>query len=289
MMSSSCASAVGLSKAQCASASYSYTLIVAWIALSALLILFNKWLLTDYQFAFPVTLTMMHMVFCFTLSAILISLDFVPAVKMTRPVFLRQIVPIGALFAGTLYCGNAAYLHLSVSFLQMLKALMPTATYACGVLYGLEKPSSRTISIMVVITVGVMIASYGELQFVWTGVILQLIGIATESNRIVLIQRLMQDTGIKMNPIQSMYYICPICFLFLIPLYFIFEHKRLTSQYTIYFLTEYNASLLFSMNMFVAFGLNVSVYLLVGNTSALTMNIAGANSLSNLKTDLFEY
>ena len=34
---------------------------------------------------------------------------------------MRTIVPIGFLYAGTLWLGNAAYIHLSVSFIQMLK------------------------------------------------------------------------------------------------------------------------------------------------------------------------
>lgn len=40
----------------------------------------------------------------------------------------RAFMPIGALYAGTLWLGNAAYLYLSVSFIQMLKvrALPPT-------------------------------------------------------------------------------------------------------------------------------------------------------------------
>ncbi len=33
----------------------------------------------------------------------------------------RAIVPIGLCYAGTLWVGNAAYLYLSVSFIQMLK------------------------------------------------------------------------------------------------------------------------------------------------------------------------
>lgn len=34
---------------------------------------------------------------------------------------MRTIVPIGFLYAGTLWLGNAAYVYLSVSFIQMLK------------------------------------------------------------------------------------------------------------------------------------------------------------------------
>ena len=34
-------------------------------------------------------------------------------------------MPIGVAFAVVLWLGNAAYLYLSVSFIQMIKALMP--------------------------------------------------------------------------------------------------------------------------------------------------------------------
>ena len=41
----------------------------------------------------------------------------------------------GALFSGTLWFGNASYTYLSVSFIQMLKALMPAAVYTCSVIW----------------------------------------------------------------------------------------------------------------------------------------------------------
>ncbi len=39
--------------------------------------------------------------------------------------YRTAIVPIGVAFALVLWMGNAAYLYLSVSFIQMIKALMP--------------------------------------------------------------------------------------------------------------------------------------------------------------------
>lgn len=44
-------------------------------------------------------------------------------VKMTGRVYLRAIVPIGFMFSLSLICGNMAYLHLSVAFIQMLKVM----------------------------------------------------------------------------------------------------------------------------------------------------------------------
>ena len=49
---------------------------------------------------------------------------------MSAETYVRAVVPIGACFAGTLWLGNAAYLYLSVAFIQMLKVgrLPPAGT-----------------------------------------------------------------------------------------------------------------------------------------------------------------
>jgi hypothetical protein len=48
-------------------------------------------------------------------------LDAAKEVHMTREVFTRSILPIAILFSGSLILSNKAYLHLTVSFIQMLK------------------------------------------------------------------------------------------------------------------------------------------------------------------------
>ena len=82
---------------------------------------------------------------------------------------------------------------------------------------------------MAVITMGVMIASYGELLFVLAGVVYQLASICTESNRIVLVQILLQSKGVKLNPITTMYYISPCCLVFLFLPWLIIEAPLLFS------------------------------------------------------------
>jgi hypothetical protein len=49
----------------------SYLLMAAWISLSATVILFNKYVLSYAGFPFPITLTMIHMLFCSILTALL--------------------------------------------------------------------------------------------------------------------------------------------------------------------------------------------------------------------------
>ncbi|KAM1749699.1 hypothetical protein ACFX12_010529 [Malus domestica] len=45
---------------------------------------------------------------------------------MSRDLYLSSVVPIGALYSLSLWLSNSAYIFLSVSFIQMLKALMPS-------------------------------------------------------------------------------------------------------------------------------------------------------------------
>ena len=54
---------------------------------------------------------------------------------MSRDLYLSSVVPIGALYSLSLWLSNSAYIFLSVSFIQMLKALMPVAVYSIGVAF----------------------------------------------------------------------------------------------------------------------------------------------------------
>lgn len=269
-----CASALGLSSHQCSSVITSYAYTLLWIALSTVVIIYNKWILTIVGFDFPISLTMWHMAFCSVASFVLVRLKLVETVNIPTKLYLRTAVPIALLFSGTLWMGNAAYLTLSVSFIQMIKALMPAATYTCSVVYGIEKRTTENICIMLVISFGVALASYGELNFVLVGVLYQLGAIFTESNRIVLLQILLQNNGIKFNPVQSMYYISPLCFLFLSIPWAVLEKPRLQESRFLVTMEEDSYGM-FMGNAITAFALNVAVFLLIGQTSALAMNIAG--------------
>jgi hypothetical protein len=135
-----------------------------WIALSASVILFNKYILAFGGFPFPISLTVWHMLFSSSIASTLVWTGRVPSTEgMDARKCASAVLPIGALFAGTLWLGNAAYLHLSVSFIQMLKALMPAAVYGVGCLFSTETFAWKCVLNMLIITFGVALASAGEL------------------------------------------------------------------------------------------------------------------------------
>lgn len=213
---------------------------------------------------------MWHMAFCSSLAWLIIRAGYVEPVKMNTETYVRTIVPIGFLYAGTLWLGNAAYVYLSVSFIQMLKASMPVAVFAVGCGFGTEHFTVPRLANMLVIGTGIAIASFGEINFIWIGVILQMASVATESTRLTLVQILLQRRGIKLNPITTLYLIAPCCFAFLcIPFAFIELPKILNDE------TVKLSPLIFLTNASAAFALNMAVFLLIGKTSALTMNVAG--------------
>ncbi|CAN8284254.1 unnamed protein product [Cochlearia groenlandica] len=211
------------------------------------------------------------MSFCSSLATILIKIfKIVEPVSLSRDTYLRSIVPIGALYSLSLWLSNSAYIYLSVSFIQMLKALMPVAVYTIGVLLKKETFRSKIMTNMVSISLGVAIAAYGEARFDLYGVVLQLGAVGFEATRLVLIQILLTSKGINLNPITSLYYVAPCCFVFLSVPWLFVEYPILKENSSFRF-----DFVVFGTNSICAFALNLAVFLLVGKTSALTMNVAG--------------
>ncbi|MED6120273.1 hypothetical protein PIB30_019423 [Stylosanthes scabra] len=251
----------------------SYTYVAIWIFLSFTVIVYNKYILDRkmYNWPYPISLTMIHMAFCSSLAYILVRvLKLVEPVSMSRDLYLRSVVPIGALYSLSLWFSNSAYIYLSVSFIQMLKALMPVAVYSISVLFKKEGFKNETMANMLSISFGVAIAAYGEAKFDAWGVSLQLMAVAFEATRLVLIQILLNSKGISLNPITSLYYIAPCCLVFLSIPWLIMEYPSLRDNSSFHL-----DFVIFGTNSFCAFALNLAVFLLVGKTSALTMNVAG--------------
>ncbi|XP_057550826.1 probable sugar phosphate/phosphate translocator At2g25520 [Amaranthus tricolor] len=251
----------------------SYTYVAIWIFLSFTVIVYNKFILDRkmYNWPYPISLTMIHMSFCSSLAFLLVKvLKLVESVTMSREVYFSSVVPIGALYACSLWLSNSAYIYLSVSFIQMLKALMPVAVYSIGVLLKKENFKGVIMGNMIAISVGVAIAAYGEAKFDTWGVFLQLGAVAFEATRLVLIQILLTSKGINFNPITSLYYVAPCCLVFLSIPWILVEYPLLRDSSSFHL-----DWFIFGTNSVCAFALNLAVFLLVGKTSALTMNVAG--------------
>jgi hypothetical protein len=109
-----------------------------------------------------------------------------------------------------------------------------------------------------VIVIGIVIASFGEIKFVFIGFLYQLGGIVFEAIRLVMVQRLLSSAEFKMDPLVSLYYFAPVCAIMNGVTALIFEVPSMTLA------NIYEAGVFTLLaNALVAFLLNVSVVFLV--------------------------
>ncbi|GAA5972849.1 hypothetical protein JCM11641_003971 [Rhodosporidiobolus odoratus] len=251
-------------------------IIACWISLSSAVILFNSYILrsgnSGLGFPYPVFLTTTHLVYA-TIATRLMRrfthlLDGLDNIEMSWNRWYSNIVPIGALFSASLIFSNLAYLTLSVSFIQILKAMTSVVVLGMSVLMGLDKFNQRTFIVVLAISFGVALASYGEVVFVFSGFIFQCLGILFEATRLVAIQKLLQ--GLRMDPLVSLYYYAPVCATLNCLLIPVFEGWKPFEVV----LEKVGGFTLF-LNCNVALLLNVAVVFLIGCASSLVLTLSG--------------
>lgn len=133
------------------------------------------------------------------------------SLPIDRRFFLRTILPIGFLYSGSLVCSNVVYLYLSVPFIQMLKSASPVVVLFFSWLWGIADPTLSTLLNILVIVLGVAMASFGEIQFSWVGFMYQVGGTVFEAMRLVMIQVMLSSEGLQMDPLVGLYYYAPVC------------------------------------------------------------------------------
>ncbi|KAK4702099.1 hypothetical protein P7C70_g4131, partial [Phenoliferia sp. Uapishka_3] len=259
-------------------------IIMLWIALSSSVILQNAYIL-------PIFLTTFHLLYATAGTRVLLRtthlLDGLKNVEMSWDRWMRNIVPIGALFSASLIFSNLAYLTLrypdslrgfpesaltfasySVSFIQMLKAFTSVAVLTMSVLMGLDKFNQRTAIVVVAISFGVALAAWGEIDFALDGFLYQTFGIMFEATRLVAIQKLLQ--GLRMDPLVSLYYYAPVCAglnALLIPVYEGWApFEQIIPVVGLPFLI---------VNASTALLLNIAVVFLIGSASSLVLTLSG--------------
>ena len=167
----------------------SYSYVICWMSISIAVIMFNKWLLAYSGFPFPIALTVWHMLFCSLVGILAVRvLKLVKSHNMSQRDYIRNVMPIGLLYAGSLWLSNSSYLYLSVSFIQMTKSLMPGLVYASGTVIGTEKFSQGTTLNMLLIAFGVVVCAIGEENLQLVGLMQQLLALVLEASRLTLVQ-----------------------------------------------------------------------------------------------------
>jgi hypothetical protein len=106
----------------------------------------------------------------------------------------------------------------------------PAAILVATSSLGLETPTGKIWLNIIVIVVGTMIASFGEIKFVLSGFMFQMAGLLFEAYRLALVQRLLFSEESRMDPLVSLYYYSPVCALMILVLALFTELPVMTVQ-----------------------------------------------------------
>ena len=257
-----------------------YTL--AWMCVSSGLIMLNKYILSSLKFEYPLTLCSLGMLFSGIVSAVLFKFFKVGyngddnQFKSFQE-YCKIILPIGLASSLPLYWGNYAYLFISVSFIQMLKAFTPVITMIVLFIFGMERVRSSLMMAVLMMTLGTALASYGETDFNIIGFISMAISETMEALKLVAMQFLLAGPGgsqtskRKFGLFEGLYYFAPATFFWLL-LGIVFTEGSRFLQMGGHIIMKENA-LIFLLASSMGFGVNILTLGVVKYTSSLTYKI----------------
>ena len=199
---------------------------LVFTAVGPILILTNKYLISRCKFPYPILLTcsgqISSSVICFFLVRVC---KVVPLTPMPWPVYVRNVSAVGLVACLAMALGNSTYLYLTVSFIEILKGFTPVVTIMVQAVFGQAFPRPIAGVAVLMILVGTSISSFGEIDLNLLGVSLMLGSIYCEAMRLMLTQRLLQD--MRMHVLETLYYLSPATLLWLLPLAYVVDVRRM--------------------------------------------------------------
>lgn len=256
------------------------------ILFSALQIHFNKYLLNDGVFPFATHLGLYHMTFGALFSLLLLTIapsiyptvtDATKRIAVDNRLLLYGMVPIAVFNAASLAFGNSAYAYASVAFLQMVKQSSVVIVYVISLVMGLDTLQCRTVSVLALIFFSTLITVHGELNFVFLGLVLQTSCTFCDSLRLVLQSSLLSGLGLQIDALTFNLFLMPLSAAVLASVIMLNQiglpigGTGILSPSVSEIATNWK---LLSLNILLAFAVNVLNALFIKYSSALAMVLA---------------
>lgn len=234
------------------------------------LIVLNSKILNQMNYPYPAAVSSLGLASSVVIVHASAALGFVQINrKITRPFLVKNVLPVGFLGSGAIVLGNIVYLHLSIAFIQMLKALTPVYILVCMILFKLESPSARIILAVLVISLGTSIASIGELRFSVFGFFVQSLADVVEGLKLVL-----QDVLLKrmsLSPMETLYFVAPSSVLFQFLYIAVMEPGALAPSAVRRLLHEHGGTV--ALVSIMGFLVNTLGFLVMKRTSGLVLKL----------------
>jgi solute carrier family 35, member C2 len=249
---------------------------------SAAMTLYLKWFLrvwSDGGFPFATTVTCASMFFQW-----LVSFAINAATKSSYPPLARKpywtlAVPIGLCTSLDFLCSNLALLYISVTLFTMVKAASHVWTLLFSIWLGHQRASVPLVGVVVLVSVGITLSTYGSTSFHLAGFLLALAASLLSTLRWALTQSLLGElhSDGANHILAVVHYTSPSSALVLLPIAILYDGKALLVSKFV----AHSSLLLESMGLILvgaclAFALVLAKLLLVKKTSALTLGITGS-------------
>ena len=248
LLSGALALAIGLAATYWLSREVIVTLVyvILYLVASPTAILVNKILMKDYGFGYPVLVSALGQSMTAVCAYVAVRF-FGVSIENGRRVEGSSMLLLGGMSALALVLGQYPYLYLTVAFIQMLKAFSPAYMVIFLYCLGVEYPSRKVIGCVLGLSLCTAVASAGEVHFNLIGVLFMAAASCSDALRLVVAQRVHAPRparrsgraparaarvclcalpgrvlsqllrNLKMNPIETLYYISPICLVWMVP------------------------------------------------------------------------
>lgn len=263
------------------------TLAIIYMAVSTGLITFNKYLMHPERFPYAIAIGIGHMTSSFAFNSVLLFVwpslypsltDPEQKVELDRGLLTRVLVPIATCFAAQLILSNMAFMHSSVSMIQMMKQANVVLVYVFSLVLSLESFSIQRAAALGVIFGATGLTIHGEMHFSSMGFALQGISMFCEGIKLTLQSHSLSATGRRLDAFTYVMLVAPMVLLILMTWltgFSMFWESR-PQALTFPPLAEiYEYRWLLLANGCLAFAMQISHAAFMKNSSAITFILTG--------------
>eukprot|EP00796_Vickermania_ingenoplastis_P012339 gene12339-8467_t len=226
-------------------------------------------------FPFGTLLTVIH--FIITFCGLWIATKFRWLGHKRLPI--RKVVPLCVTYSGFVALTNLSLVYNSVGFYQLMKVLTTPTVVVIEFLFYQKCYSLRVIISLLIVLVGVTIATVSDTRSTLMGTVVGLSAIIITCMNQIWVGTKQKE--LDCNGMQLLLYQAPVSALMLLPMVpildgqFIFSPLKPISH-------PMALGLLILLSSICALSVNASIFLVIGKTSALTYNVFGQLKLVTL-------
>lgn len=237
---------------------------------SVSIVIVNKLVMDKYGFHFAVTLTAFHLWSTF----LLLLLTAKCGVFEIKRLPVRDVAKLAAGTMGFICLTNLSLQHNSVGFYQVMKVMTtPTVVMIEAMVYQKYLENKLKLS-LVPVCVGVILTTVTDFRLNVTGTLYAVAGVIVTSFYQIWSGTLQRS--LDCNALQLQTYVAPLAAMFILPLMPLLDMYDVNDLHSIWYYnwTLRNACVI-AVTGFFGFLVNVSIFLVIGRSSAVSYNILG--------------